>query len=72
MNIKTILHLEIQYVGHPDNLFTFHNLFQVKGEKWTFQVSVHRPIVEFVDLILMSHVDLLGCPAGGLQKLETI
>ena len=28
--------------------------------------------VEFVDLILMSHVDLLGCPAGGLQKLETI
>ena len=37
------MHLEIQYVGHPDILFTFHNLFKVKGKKWTFQVSVHRP-----------------------------
>ena len=46
---KTILHLEIQYVGHPDILFTFHNLFKVKGKKWTFQVSVHRPNVLDLD-----------------------
>ena len=42
---KTILHLEIQHVGHPNILFTFHKLFKVKGKKWMFQVSVHRPIV---------------------------